>query len=35
MMTFPQVLVGDELLGGDAETLKAAESGRLEEILAA
>ncbi len=35
MMTFPQVLVGDELLGGYAETLKAAESGRLEELIAA
>jgi glutaredoxin 3 len=35
MMTFPQVLVGDELLGGYSETLKAAESGRLDEILAA
>jgi glutaredoxin 3 len=35
MMTFPQVLVGDELLGGYAETLKASESGRLDEILTA
>ena len=35
MMTFPQVLVGDELLGGYAETLKAAESGRLDELVAA
>lgn len=35
MMTFPQVLVGDELLGGYAETLKASESGRLDELLAA
>jgi glutaredoxin 3 len=35
MMTFPQVLVGDELLGGFAETLSALESGRLEELLAA
>jgi glutaredoxin 3 len=33
MMTFPQVLVGDELLGGYAETLKASESGRLDELV--
>jgi glutaredoxin 3 len=30
MMTFPQVLVGEELLGGFAETLNALESGRLD-----
>jgi glutaredoxin 3 len=35
MMTFPQVLVGEELLGGFAETLSALESGRLEDLLAA
>jgi glutaredoxin 3 len=35
MMTFPQVLVGDELLGGFAETLGAIQSGRLDELLAA
>lgn len=35
MMTFPQVLVGDELLGGFDETLSAVESGRLDELLAA
>lgn len=35
MMTFPQVLVGEELLGGFKETLQAAESGRLEQLLAA
>jgi glutaredoxin 3 len=35
MMTFPQVLVGDELLGGYSETLRALESGRLDELLAA
>ena len=35
MMTFPQVLIGDALLGGFAETLAAAESGRLRELLAA
>jgi glutaredoxin 3 len=34
MMTFPQVLVGEHLLGGFAETLQALESGRLEELLA-
>jgi glutaredoxin 3 len=35
MMTFPQVLVGGELIGGFAETLSAIESGRLDELLAA
>jgi glutaredoxin 3 len=35
MMTFPQVLVGERLLGGFAETLQAIESGRLDELLAA
>lgn len=35
MMTFPQVLVGDKLLGGFSETLSAVESGRLDELLAA
>jgi glutaredoxin 3 len=35
MMTFPQVLVGDRLLGGFAETLSALQDGRLEELLAA
>lgn len=35
MMTFPQVLVGEQLLGGYSETLSAAESGRLEELVAA
>ena len=34
MMSFPQVLVDDELLGGYAELLKAAESGQLDELLA-
>lgn len=33
MMSFPQVLVGDQLVGGYAETLQAAESGRLDELL--
>jgi glutaredoxin 3 len=35
MMTFPQVLVGNELIGGYTETLSAVESGRLDELLAA
>jgi glutaredoxin 3 len=34
MMSFPQVVVGEELLGGYAETLNALESGRLEQLLA-
>jgi glutaredoxin 3 len=35
MMTFPQVLVGDRLVGGFNETLNAIQSGRLEDLLAA
>jgi glutaredoxin 3 len=35
MMTFPQVLVGEELLGGFAETLSALQSGRLDDLPAA
>jgi glutaredoxin 3 len=35
MMTFPQVLIDGELLGGFAEVQDAIESGRLEELLAA
>lgn len=35
MMTFPQVLVGEELVGGFDETLNALESGRLDQLLAA
>ena len=35
MMTFPQVLVDGQLLGGFAEMQAAAESGRLDELLAA
>lgn len=35
MMSFPQVLVGDRLIGGYAEVLKAADSGELDELLAA
>jgi glutaredoxin 3 len=35
MMSFPQVLIGDQLLGGFSETDAAAKSGRLDELLAA
>jgi glutaredoxin 3 len=35
MMTFPQVLIDGELLGGFAEVQSAIESGRLDELLAA
>jgi glutaredoxin 3 len=35
MMSFPQVLVDGELLGGFVETVTAAESGRLDELSAA
>ena len=35
MMSFPQVLVGDRLLGGFAELQQAADSGTLDELLAA
>ncbi len=35
MMCFPQVLVGDRLLGGFAELQAAADSGALDELLAA
>jgi glutaredoxin 3 len=35
MMTFPQVIVNGELVGGFTETQAAAESGRLDELLAA
>lgn len=34
MMTFPQVLVDEELVGGFAETLAALESGRFDELAA-
>ena len=34
MMSFPQVLVDDELVGGYAELQDAAASGRLAELLA-
>jgi glutaredoxin 3 len=35
MMSFPQVVVDGVLLGGYNEVLAAAESGRLDELLAA
>lgn len=35
MKSFPQVTVGDRLIGGFAELQAAAEDGRLEELLAA
>jgi glutaredoxin 3 len=35
MMTFPQVIVGDRLIGGFSEVQRAVADGRLDEILAA
>ena len=35
MMTFPQVLVDGQLIGGYTETAAADKSGRLQELLAA
>jgi glutaredoxin 3 len=35
MMSFPQVLVDDQLLGGYTEVQQAADDGRLDELLAA
>lgn len=35
MMTFPQVLIDGRLVGGFEETRAAAQSGRLDELLAA
>ncbi len=35
MMSFPQVVVGDRLLGGFAEVQTAADSGMLDDLLAA
>jgi glutaredoxin 3 len=35
MMSFPQVLIDGELLGGFAELQAAADSGRLDDLLAA
>ncbi|CAB4882611.1 unannotated protein [freshwater metagenome] len=34
MMTFPQILIDDELVGGFDELLKADRSGRLADLLA-
>jgi glutaredoxin 3 len=35
MMSFPQVLVGEHLLGGYAEVQRAADDGRLDDLLPA
>jgi glutaredoxin 3 len=35
MMSFPQVVVGDRLIGGFSELLAADEDGHLDELLAA
>lgn len=35
MMSFPQVVIGGELVGGFRETVEADRSGRLAELLAA
>lgn len=35
MMTFPQVIIGEELVGGYTELAAADQSGRLAELLAA
>jgi glutaredoxin 3 len=35
MLSFPQVIVGERVLGGFAELKAAAESGQLEQLLAA
>jgi glutaredoxin 3 len=35
MMSFPQVLIDDQLIGGFNEVQQAADSGRLDELLAA
>jgi glutaredoxin 3 len=35
MMSFPQVIIGGELVGGFQETLAADQSGRLVELLTA
>jgi len=35
MMSFPQVVVGGEVLGGFQETLRADQNGQLRELLAA
>ena len=35
MMSFPQVIIGGELVGGFQETLRADQTGKLRELLAA
>ena len=35
MMTFPQILVGDEVVGGFTELVQADRSGRLKQLAAA
>lgn len=35
MMTFPQIVIGDQLVGGFTELQAAAQSGRLDDLLAA
>jgi glutaredoxin 3 len=35
MMSFPQVLIDDKLIGGYVEVQRAADSGELDELLAA
>ena len=35
MMSFPQIVVDDEVLGGFRELLEADRSGRLDDLLAA
>ena len=35
MLSFPQVLVGDRVIGGYAELQRAVDSGELDELLAA
>ena len=35
MMSFPQVIIGDQLVGGFQETLAADQSGELRQLLAA
>jgi glutaredoxin 3 len=35
MMSFPQVLVGERVLGGYSDVQKAADNGELDELLAA
>jgi glutaredoxin 3 len=35
MLSFPQVVIGDEVIGGFRETVEADRTGRLRELLAA